>query len=286
MDLLLHASSDEGPTGSQTQPVFIGKADARRHDTASNLAEASFEQVLDILKNEPDYDTLISALQHVRRARASSSKPMVPSVPGPQYSQLVQVLVLRIAPNYWPLLKTEPSAKGLFLDCLRSLTGVNACLARLRVLLQDERAEGPRPSGSDPSFDLDSLLDMTSGILEGEDGLHRLWIGSSVGFETESRKRPLQQEFVNIVGGGKIISLAAEAQNVLDKKATRDSTTSSSSYWIANGKQYSIWLAMNLSYSANRSLPEGESLLPQLLAKSFRLGYQGMMDISALTRHD
>jgi telomere length regulation protein len=99
-------------------------------------------EALEILRNEPDYETLISTLRYLTKDNSDFNI----TSPSPLAAQLVHVIVANIVPNYWNVFQESHSGvkarkQGLsktasdlevLLFCLRSVTGLNAILLNLK----------------------------------------------------------------------------------------------------------------------------------------------------------
>jgi telomere length regulation protein len=237
----------------------------------SNLS--SLDDVIDVLKNEPDYDALISALRYLHKAVGGGGQ-FRSSAAGPQTARVIQILVMDIAPNYWALFKESPAEDetsdiALLLESLRSLAGLNAVLLRLRTLTQEQKSETTEVKRSDIVLNLNILLELLCDLLDGDDRVSQLWTSTSASSDS-MKKRILARDFVNVIGGGRIISLSAEADALVPQEAK------GKIIWIADGVEYSKWLARNVvSWSKRADSPEDAKLAADLLSKAMHLGYSG-----------
>lgn len=251
--------------------------------TRKASAPVSAEEALEILRNEPAYDSLVAVLKWLGREKSQQGAFNV-AKPSPIGSQIVQVLVTDIAPNYWSLFqedasdgktrKNASSALQLFLDCVRSIPGINAALLRLRALTQEAKTEKKDVKRPDLVSNVKITLDLLEDILKSSDSIRRIWTESSVGSESPARRRPLEQEFVTLLGSGRVVSWAAEADEIV--RAAMDIKRGDESRWITDGAGYSRWLGRNVaSWVAYPAAPDDAKLCSQLLGKSLRLGYTG-----------
>ncbi|EPE05804.1 telomere length regulation protein [Ophiostoma piceae UAMH 11346] len=265
-------------TSSSSKPAST--APARQAFTASSADEA-----LEILKNEPDYDTLVSVLRFL----LSAKPPVDVRKPTHLSAQLVQVFVTAILPNYWTVLREEgkdnnqeklPKKQGgrtdleLLIACLRSVTGLSSLSVRLRALLAEAKTkqkDDEKDQPGNPAWQLRVLLEALSETLASDDAVAQVWSVSISGTDNEAKNRPLQQEFLNIIGSGKIVSLAAEAEIVVKEEFGSETLPS---FWVANGKEFSLWMTRNIIHWAlkNRK-PEVQRVQGALLGKALRLGY-------------
>lgn len=265
---------------SSTIKKATGSAEAK-----AGLVPNSTEEVLEILRHEPGYESLIGALRALKNGRFQQ-EPFHIARPSPIGSQIVHVLVTDIAPNYWTLLQEDAShdvgntkkgsVKGLqlFLDCLRNIPGINAVLLRLRALTQEAKSEKKDVKRPDLLANLKITLSLLEAILDGRDCIQRLWTSDTVETDDPAKRRPLAQEFLALFGSGRVVAYAAEADDIL--KAATSEKSSESARWVLDGAQYSMWLGRNIARWLSHDVsPDDTKLCADLLARSLRLGYGG-----------
>lgn len=249
---------------------FSTKAPAKPTLLASSVVD-----VTEALKNEPDYDTLISALKLLLRDGERLGNFHI-GAPGPEAAKLIHILVTEIAPNYWAQLADEDGAdRSLFLEALRNLAGLKAILLRLHTLIQQEQqqsnTEAKRP---DILLNLGVTLQLLNEVLSGDDTVTRLWTSTSVGADALKR-RILAKDLVQLVGGGRLPALPAQAETLLTK------TVKATASWSASGVEYSKWLIRNIiDLSRKTEAAEGKKLAADLLSKAMHLGYLGKCSAS------
>ncbi|KAF3762602.1 hypothetical protein M406DRAFT_280743 [Cryphonectria parasitica EP155] len=272
MDELLSpvSSTYYKPSGDEKPLEHVNRTPPQASSVPSNFEASSIEDVIKALKSEPDYDVLISALRLLSCDNQKLRGFKIGS-PGPEAAQVIQTLVTEIVPNYWTLLKESCVEDGnadldLLLNALRSLTGLNAILLRIRSHIQEKKGETPEAKRSDVLLNLKIDLEVLSAILEGHGRVMGIWTAVSDG-EDVVKRRIMSKEFVNVLGSGRIISLSAEAEALISQDRTKLS-------WIADGLEYSRWLAHNiLAWSKEAQEPEGEKIVADLLSKVMHLGY-------------
>jgi telomere length regulation protein len=257
-----------------------GSNGAEAESQLQHKTPASLEDALEIVRHQPDYESLISVLVFLSRHETPDSHAPAIKLPGPLSAQLVQVLVSDIVPNYWPLL-TEDIHQGknsglkLLLYCLSSITGVNAILVRLRAFVQEAKSEtAAKTKRPDISLSLGNLLDLLSRVLQGDGWVLEAWRLATSGFAEPSRVRPRVQEIVATLGSGRIISMAAEAEEVA--KANDPSKGVDDDIWPADSLKYTQWLGRNIVKLVQSDLGPDETKLPSdLFAKALHLGHPG-----------
>jgi telomere length regulation protein len=243
-------------------------------------------QALEILRNEPDYEILISTLRFL----VNDGSDFSITSPGPVAAQLVHVLVSETVPTFWsifqpprnnnskePLGKSYPQSPKdlkLLLSCLRSVTGLNAILLSLKQYMQKSKEPTKAIGGFNIRDVLMSLLQLLSLLLEGKETIkvvsNSIWSVSA----GSTGQKAIWNEFTGIVAGGKILGLSAEAEDIIGEL----SKDVKEKFWISDGTLYCKWLASNISHwSISLELnnePNWKSC-GELLGKSFRLGYTG-----------
>lgn len=225
----------EAPLLTEVKPAAPATADQRLRTVSSA------DDALDILKNQPDYDALISVLKFLNADKLG--------VPGPKSAGIVNLLVAEIAPNYWTLLlegssndhdQTEDA--DLFLSCLRSVTGLNAILTQIKGLIQEARSGVKQVKRTDVSLNLKILADLLASILNGHESLHKIWSLSTKSLANASLKKAQSQKLASLLSNGQIISVSAEALSVMERDELR-----SESQWITDGVAYSKWLGLSIA---------------------------------------
>ncbi|KAK3393224.1 telomere length regulation protein-domain-containing protein [Podospora didyma] len=253
---------------------------------AQQNAPSSAEDALEILRQEPDHDALISILRLVSREQQQHPSTFNIRRPSPLSAQLVQVLVSEIVPNYWTLLKEDSntgknSGPELLLACLRSITGINAILARLRALIREVKSEaGSKTKRPDLSLNIGYLIDVLCNVLKGDGCMREIWQATTAGLEdTRARARPLSQELLAIFGSGRIVGLAAEAFTI------GKPDTGNEEIWPADALKYIKWLGQNISaWQLSGPTQEETKFCSDLFAKAMRLGHSDALVKDVLSR--
>lgn len=256
------------------KPPLLQEVQAPSRPTSiPRFKTTSLQDVAEALKNEPDYDTLISALTFVTKRGSPGGHSKI-GAPGPDAAKIIQILVTEIVPSYWAILK-ESSSEGedsdlsLLLESLRSLAGLNAILLRLRTLTQEQKSETTEVKRSDVLLNLSITLELLSGILDGNESVSQLWATTSAASDS-MKQRILSRDFVNVIAGGRVVALAAESESLVSQD------TMGQTIWVAEGIEYTKWLTHNIiSWSKRVDLPAERKLVADLLSKALRLGYSG-----------
>ncbi|RYP19108.1 hypothetical protein DL765_003524 [Monosporascus sp. GIB2] len=220
---------------------------------------SSPEEALEVLKGQPSYDSLLSVLRYLRKGTQGKHSFDI-RIPNPQAAQVIHVLITEIIPNYWTVL-TEGSAdqlKGdveILLACLQSIPGINAVVTYLRALLTEAKGDRRGPKQSHAIFTISFILDALSRLLQEDNALKRIWSPVNP-LDNHAQVRPLRQEFITLFTSGKIISLCAEAEDIL-----RQADKLQDAVWTGDGKTYIDWLGRNLVEWVRTGLTDDDSKL-------------------------
>jgi len=275
------STSYSGPAQPQEKHlVEIRKPPEFNSDTPQKQATSPSE-ALEILRNEPNYETLISTLRYL----AEDTSDFNITSPSAHASQLVHVLVTDIVPNYWSMLQQPDNSRsttnlarvsdlGLFLSCLRSITGLNAIILNLKQGIQQSQESKKKIGGGKIQDVLERLLQVMSKLLEG----HRtIWLVSEAIWSPSNislKQKAMWNEFLSITAGGRVLGICAEADSIINNLSKHIHNK----HWPSDGGLYSRWFAQNIIYWA-KTIPLDSGMnwkrCSELLSKSLRLGYTG-----------
>lgn len=239
--------------------------------TTSRSPTSSVDDAIDVLKSEPEYDTLISTLRLLVRGGQKLGGFSI-AASGPEAAKVIHILITEIVPNYWTLLKESSADDGnrdldLLLESLRNLAGINAIILRLRTLTQEVKGEASGTKLNDVRLNLTIVLDLLCEVLDGDDRIAQIW--ASISSNTDAlRRRILAREFINVLGSGRIISLSAEGEAVASQ------VVEGSKCWTADGSEYTRWLTRNIVTWPHTSQQSDDTKLKAgLFSKAMHLGY-------------
>lgn len=238
------------------------------------------EDILNALKSKPDSELLTRVLRWLDPGAVKPDQ-FNTKIPSPKATQIIFLLVSETIPDYWvtwqgadnPILLNQ---KKLLLRCLSSVSGLGAVAARLRVLIdlkEDARSEAKVTQGS-KSRALEELLDVLESLLQGEKFISRIWTDISSLISNPSQRTLLWRDFITTIAGGRVLSLAAETDHVVNQS----SPDSRQRCWLGDGIQYSSWLGQNLAYSLRGPVQNLEALA-QLFSRAMKLGHIGESNI-------
>lgn len=265
----LRSRSDE-PAEAHLIPVKQVSSSQPRDTTISSVDDA-----LDALRSQPDYDGLITILKFFTSNTNSDGFSI--NTPGPKSAAVVQLLVTEIAPNYWALLTAETEDRDRFIACLRSLTGINALLSHIRVLVNESKTSKKGPPGQtipgENSLYLGIFLDLLAATLQGDYAIKSIWESSIRQLSIEAQKRTQSQALLTLLASGRLISLTGEATSMF-----RTEQESRDSHWVGDGDEMSRWIGRNITAWAKFTAQTDDShdqvqLCSALFQRSLSLGY-------------
>jgi telomere length regulation protein len=243
----------------------------------------SVDEALNVLKGQPDYSALIAVLHFLTRSKPGEGSFSL-HTPSPKSAAIIHLLVTEIAPNYWTLLlegSSEPSVESnltpahdaeLFLQCLRSVTGLNAVVAFIKSLNQESKGS---QSSRRPDLPLvrSMFLDILAEVLRGDATIHNLWDVSTGAMSNPALQKTQSHSLVSILAGGRLVSVVAEAASGMPKDQLR-----TESRWITDTLEYTKWVGRNLASCVTTSVSDLElHFCQELLRQAMSLGYPGTL---------
>ena len=237
------------------------------------------EDALEALKSKPNFTLLNHVLRWLDPAKVKTNDFNI-KIPGPKATQIIYVLVADTVLDYWGVLNEENSPslkqKSLLLRCLRSVSGIGAILARLRVFLdlEEDPQKGQAFSANGKAKVVRDLLSVLEDILKGSGFVSCIRIDIDSLILGTLQRTLLWKDFITTIASGRLLSLAAEADQVIRKSSliVRDGS------WLGDGIQYSSWLGANVAYILLHSeieRPEDWKALAQLVNRALTIGYIG-----------
>ncbi|KAK7989093.1 hypothetical protein PG989_009408 [Apiospora arundinis] len=258
--------------------LTLTKTAKTQAEPQANFKGSTPEEALEALKSQPGYDDLLQILKWLQDGTKDTHHFDIRN-PNPQSAQIVHVLVTEIVPNYWTLLKESSSTQkksqpiDLLLASLHSISGLNATLAYIRALLQDARKDPKGLKHSSAVPNLSTALDLLACILRHGTHIQSIWQAVSSSQDNAVKTRALGQDFVSLVAGGKIVSLAAEAEHILHQADMLEEPS-----WIANSKMYAEWLGRDLVDWIQSHPSAGDlKICADLTGRGLKLGHSDLM---------
>ncbi len=234
------------------------------------------EDALEVLKSKPDLDLLIKVLLWLDPARESSDQFVI-KVPGPKTAPIVFILVEEIIPNYWRVLNEgQKIPLKLIIRCLSSVAGLGAISSRLRVLLdiKEDAQNHSKNQEFGKSLLIEDLLDVLQKIVKKDAFVLKMWKDIGAMVSNVPQRALMWKELISFVAAGRILSLAGEADHILNKSSLSIKAQS----WLGDGNQYAAWLGRNIAYMMavlDKKDTKARRALAQLVCKALTLGYTG-----------
>ena len=273
-----------------------------------SITTSSPEGVIEALSSQPDQHSVLSCLRYLDRTCRNIDTDVTTSSKTspaehtfnihyscPETSRILFLLINEVLPQHWDICfagvksSSAPSVvsassdesearrgRRLLKQVLSSFAGVSALLAPLGILRHETKSV-------ENTLDLTALLrpvlELLDIVIRKDSFVFELWTQiQSFKRATDGKRLALWKESVNLLAGGKIVSLAAEAE-------TRVSSTSKevkAKSWIGDGKQYSSWLGRNLRHMLQTHTGAGiQGRVPaaaELLGRARSLGYEGLLE--------
>jgi telomere length regulation protein len=273
-DLLLEIRTSKSPSNKSASKVPVQTLVAPVADIESP------DNVLDLLRADPDIHTLESCLEYLVVKQIDENSFDI-RFPNPTGARIINVLVTSIIPSYWPDLgndETSKRVKGLLINSLQSVPGIAAILARLRFFIatQGNSHELRKATRQEESYR--TLIQILEEALQGDGILVKLSKDVLLN-APDAQRRPLWNELLTQLASSRIISTVAEAEHMV-KKAGNNIHYS----WLSRGAEYSRWLARNIVEIASwneSGKPQLWDATSQVLRRALSLGYSGMWSKSS-----
>lgn len=256
--------SDEPPKRSLRSHDKERKTGQDGSDSLSAKPVGTPANALEVLRSQPDLDTLTLSLQQLQHG--NFDEPFNLDVPGPLQAQIINALLSEIVPNFWPSYKRQHGQ--LLASVLRNVAGLNAVIARLRLLAsQNASAES-----------IKDLLEISS-MLFADDGLVlSVWRSLWPSIQDRRKQEMAWKEAINLLGSGKVTAAAAQAEDAMRAKSDPHSLPTN---WLANGGEYTAWLGRNIATILQHADDQREKACIEdaapLLAKGMSLGHPGRL---------
>lgn len=241
-------------------------------DKSPNLQEDagiidSAESALRALKNQPSRGTLHNVLNFLDAQDVSLI------LPDPLNASIAHQLVNDTVPNYWRLVRGSREAKQIG-KILRNPTSLGHIITRLRSLIADSRQRKKPGEERNTAEHISDAIEVLELILHGDDTSFLILQDVLSSGKNAIQKKLIWKEYLTQAVSGRLLSVAAEAEDVLKKSED----VSRASNWISDGKKYAEWLGRNLAVLLERSSENEEyfTAIIELCSKALGLGYTGM----------
>lgn len=243
----------------------------------------SADQAAERLRCQPKQETLIDVLKWLQPCNKSTSGFDIQRQSS-LASQILHLLVNDVLPDHWSSIfegstKETRKARNLVISVLCNVGGISAMTTRLKVLIeQNEITDNARLTQQQGQADLlKNALSLLELVLEQESCILRVWLSMSASEPNATRRRLLWKELVALLGNGRVLSLASEANDIVAKASSSIREAS----WLAEGIRYSLWVGKNLVHMLETVKDwkeidtEARKAWVQMLERALTLGHVG-----------
>ena len=257
-------------------PVLESKLDV---STPIHGEIRSPEHALKTLKAHPQYQDLRAVLKWLHRSNISNNDFNIHGQTL-QASQIIHTLVNDVLPDHWGSFSSEQTGQGRrtsdsIVSVLTNVTGISILTSRLKVLINWKKtSEVSRPVQEVGQTEaLDKTMSILESVLKHDHVMQVVWsrLGSSSEF---SRRWLFWKELVNLLGNGRVLSTASEADAILER--SRDNIRKRS--WLSDGSKYCSWIGRNLNSMLSDSEEDDNDARKawvQMLERALTLGHIG-----------
>ncbi|KAL9583796.1 MAG: hypothetical protein Q9203_004929, partial [Teloschistes exilis] len=241
----------------------------------------SADQAAERLRCQPKQETLVDVLKWLQPCNKSTSGFDIRRQSS-LASQILHLLVNDVLPDHWSSIfegstKETRKARNLVISVLCNVGGISAMTTRLKVLIeQNEITDNARLAQQQGQADLlKNALSLLELVLEQESCILRVWLSMSASEPNATRRRLLWKELVALLGNGRVLSLASEANDVVAKASSSIREAS----WLAEGIRYSLWVGKNLVHMLEKVKDwkeidaEARKAWVQMLERALTLGH-------------
>ncbi|KAL1383696.1 telomere length regulation protein-domain-containing protein [Phyllosticta capitalensis] len=241
-----------------------------KHLTSVSAAVGTPDQALKILREQPNPQSLHNTLTYLQKS-AKNSDGFNVRVPGPLSAQIINTLVNSTIPDYWETWEqSEHHDRRIVLSTLKSVAGIGALIARLKSLCLEEQTHPhqqlKKARSTKPQIRI--ALDVLSALIDGSDTASEIWNNINAFVSAPTQRQLIWREFVLQATSGRMISVAAQAEDLL-----KESSEQVEDSWLASGPRFSKWIGLNISNMLYSADGDGITATALLLGKSLTLGY-------------
>ncbi|KAL5116942.1 telomere binding protein [Pleosporales sp. CAS-2024a] len=225
----------------------------------------SAQTALDALRGQPSQETVENSLKYM------TSNGFSLLLPETLNASIAYQLVNDTIPHYWKPLRTTPLRK-LFAKSLRNPTGLGHILTRLRTLIVDSQQNKSPVEAQNQADNIGDLIDVLEAILRGNETSGLVLFEIHAHSKSEMQQKALWREYITQTASGRIVSIVAEAEDVLKKKGMLGSAS-----WLADGNAFADWLGSNIAFCI-REVDGSDKLMlatADLCSRALALGYTG-----------
>jgi telomere length regulation protein len=238
------------------------------HENAVSVT--STESALEALKNQPSRNTVNAVLSFLTTDGFSLL------LPESLNASIAHQLINDTIPNYWRTINGSNEVSKLE-KLLRNPTCLGHLNTRLRTLITDSRQKKAPGEARSTSEHIADALDVLKLVLGGDETSHFVLRDVLAFCKNTVQRKLIWREYLAQVASGRLLSIAAEAEDILKKSEEIYQDTN----WVADGKEYAAWLGRNMAVLLERGSDSGEyvAAVGELCSKALGLGYTGMSEL-------
>lgn len=234
-------------------------------DIRSVILVDSAQAALKALKDKPDRTTVNNVLNYLSKGEVSLA------LPEPMTASIAHQLINDTIPNYWRALKESPQAE-LLTKALRNPTGLGHIMTRLRSLIVDSHQK-KAPGGPRNTLEhVEDMIDVLDRTLQGHQTSCLVLQEILKYSNTTTQKKLIWKEYISQVASGRLLSLAAEAENILERNDILRAVS-----WVSDGTTFAKWIGYNILglVEADDDLDEYVKAVVEFCSRALGLGYNG-----------
>lgn len=259
--------------GSEADASHIGSSPSER-----SISEVcSPDDALHALKSQPSIEELSDAI-HWLDPRKGKDGSFNIKARSPKTSQIIFALVNGVILSYWSVLNNtkvpgHASLRNTLVRCLNSISGIGAVASRLGILLKELSVQS-QSDRSGKIQQIEDLVQLLEQMFDKDNFMLSSWNDLSLLVLDKSKRTLAWKELTSLLAGGRILSLAAETDHIINES----STSVIESSWLSDGSRYSAWLGRNCACMADRSRIDNQDERRAgtlLFSKVLTLGYTG-----------
>lgn len=250
----------------------------KAHEQQSTVSKIlSVTEALDILRSRPTQEALRQVLWWVSGVRSGLNF----NSQDPQASQIIHALVNDVLPDHWRSIREEKAGDGrktrdVIISILSNVGGISTITncVQFAVTFKDRPVEVSQIKLSSRAALLEDLLSLLESVLEPDNILLSIWQALATSCPHSTRRWLLWKELVALLGNGRVLSIASQADDI----ATQESSTMRKRSWLSDGSKYSSWLGRNLSrliVDGQNNDSEVRKAWAHILERAMTLGHAG-----------
>ena len=232
----------------------------------------SVQSALQVLKGQPNHGTVVNVLAFLSNPETSIV------IPQPIYASIAHELVNNIVPNFWRVLRQHSNDYRKLATILRNPTGIGHLITRLRSLIVRSRQRKAPETTQGITELIEDSLDVLTRVLSGDEVSQSIWEEIQTFGKNDIQRRLMWKEFLAQVASGRVLSIRAEAEDVLTEQGVDVSRF--------GGKEFADWLGRNIFHMlvAGAKSEACIAALVELSSKALTLGYTGESTRQTLVR--